>query len=568
MSSISGGHAVVEILKAEGVRCVFGLPGGHTLSIYDGLYHSPEIRHILVRHEQAAASMAAAYAILTGEPGVCCVTAGPGATNLVTYITEAFMGCLPVIILAGRGPTRSALRGASQEIPQDKIFAPITKWAVRVDRPDMIEEVMRRAFVIARSGKPGPVLVDFPRDILAQSVEFNGYVPVGRPASPRGDSEPVRAAIGKLVRAARPIIIAGGGTVASGAFAELKAFAEALALPVLTSLSGRGSFPDDHPLAAGGLGFHRNRVSRKLLAEADVILSLGCRLEEMETNWLPDYLPAPGACFVQVDIDPAEMGRSVVPAIRIAGDIKLVLQDMRQAARLEGAPDHSATFGDLPRVKELCLLKEELEAEVEAAAGKNEMPMDSLQVVTEIRKAFPRETTAAIDVGCLAQALGGAYPYFKVYEPRSVIPCTSFYAMGFAASGLPVAKLVYPERPAVGICGDGSFQMVMETLLVAAEYHLPVTWCILDNQSLGSIRDSQDRAYGSRYIATSFDVQPDFVKIAEACRCYGEKVEDPRQIKAALSRAIDANNRGIPAVLDFVVSRKEPQAAVDFFASR
>jgi acetolactate synthase-1/2/3 large subunit len=567
MPVITGGQAVVEILKAEGVRFVFGLPGGHTLPIYDGLYHTPEIRHILVRHEQSAANMAAGYAILTGEPGVCCVTAGPGATNLVTGITEAFIGSLPVIILAGRGPTRSALRGASQEIPQDKIFAPITKWAVRVDRPDMIVEVMRRAFTIATSGKPGPVLVDFPRDMLTQSVEFDGYLPVGK-SRPRGDMQVVRAAVKRLVGSVRPVIIAGGGTVAAGAFAELREFAETLAIPVLASLSGRTSFPDDHPLAVGGLGFHRTAVSKKFLAEADCVLSLGCRFEEMDTNWAPGYSPAPDACYIQVDIDPTEMGRNIVPEIEIVGDVKLVLQDMMEARKEAGGPDYRTTFRNIERIDELRRMKEKLEAEVEAAAAANETPINALQVVTEIRKVFPRESTAAIDVGCLAQALGGAYPYFKVYEPRSCIPCTSFYAMGFAASALPVAKLVYPDRPAIGMCGDGSFQMVMDILLVAAEYHLPVTWCILDNQSLGSIRDSQDRAFGGRCIGTVFDVQPDFVMIAQACKCYGEKIEDPREIRAALGRALEANRRGSPALLDFIVSRKEPQAAPDFFAGR
>jgi acetolactate synthase-1/2/3 large subunit len=567
MPVITGGQAVVEILKAEGVRFVFGLPGGHTLPIYDGLYHTPEIRHILVRHEQSAANMAAAYAILTGEPGVCCATAGPGATNLVTGITEAFIGSLPVIILAGRGPTRSALRGAAQEIPQDRIFAPITKWAVRVDRPDMIVEVVRRAFTVATSGKPGPVLVDFPRDMLTQSVEFDGYLPVGK-ARPRGDLRVVRAAVKRLLGSVRPVIIAGGGTVASGAFAELREFAETVAIPVLTSLSGRTSFPDDHPLAVGGLGFHRTEVSKKVLAEADYVLSLGCRFEEMDTNWTPGYSPAPDACYVQVDIDPTEMGRNIVPEIEIVGDVKAVLEDMMEARKEAGGPDYRATFRNLERIDEIRRMKEELEAEVEAAAAANEIPINSLQVVTEIRKVFPRESTAAIDVGCLAQALGGAYPYFKVYEPRSCIPCTSFYAMGFAASALPVAKLVYPDRPAVGMCGDGSFQMVMDILLVAAEHHLPVTWCILNNQSLGSIRDSQDRAFGGRCIGTIFDVQPDFSMIAQACECYGEKIEDPRQIKAALGRALEANRRGTPALLDFIVSRKEPQAAPDFFAGR
>jgi len=567
MSIMTGGEAVVEVLKAEGVKFVFGLPGGHTLPIYEGLYHTPEIRHILVRHEQSAACMATAYAMLTGEPGVCCATAGPGATNLITGIVEAHEGCLPVVILAGRGVTRNALRGASQEIPQDRIFAPITKWSVRVDRPDMIVEIMGRAFVIARSGKPGPVLVDFPKDMLSAKIEFEKYVPVGRPPWPRGDMELIRRAVKRLAASARPIVIAGGGTVASGAFSELKKFAERFGVPVLTSLSGRTSLPDDHPLAAGGMGLHRTAVSEKLLNEADFVLGLGCRFGEMETNWAASYSPAPGACFVQVDVDPNEMRHSFVPDIAITGDVGLVLRDMVETAAEEGI-DHSSSFQDLPRIRELRGLKDDLEAQVAALARSNEKPMNAIQVVAEVRKAFPKETTTAIDVGCLAQALGGAYPYFKVYEPRSCIPCTSFYSMGFATAALPVAKLVFPDRPAVGFCGDGSFQMVMDIMLVAAEYRLPVTWCILNNQCLGSIRDIQDRSYQGRCIGTVFEVMPDFVKIAEACGCYGEKIDDPQQIAEALRRAKEANGRGVPALLDFAVSRAEPKGATDFFVGR
>ena len=567
MSTISGGGAVVEVLKAEGVKFVFGLPGGHTLAIYDGLYNTPEIRHILVRHEQTAANMAAAYPMLTGEPGVCCATAGPGATNLATGIAEAFFGAVPVIFLTGRAPTQISLRGAAQEIPQEKIFAPITKWAVRVDRADMILEIMRQAFTIARSGRPGPVLIDFPVDVLMQPVEFAGYVPVGKPPAPRGSPRLVRAAVDEFLHSKRPIIIAGGGTVMSGAFNELLEFAETLGLPVLTTLSGRGSFSDDHPLAVGGLGMHRNKVSKKLLAEADFVLGLGCRFEQFETNWQPGYVPAADACYVQVDTDPAEIGKSVIPKIGIVSDIKLILEDMLEAVREKGGPDHRGTFCGLPRIKDLVRLKEEGEVDVKRSAATNERPMSPARVVREIREVFPRETTAAVDIGCLAQGLGGSSLYFKIYEPRSIIPCTSFYAMGFAASAIPVARLVYPERPAIAMCGDGSFQMIMNILPVAVEHHLPVTWCVLNNQSLGSIKDVQEEVYGGRCIATSFGIQPDFALIARACKCYGEKVEDPDQIKAALSRAINANTQGMPAVLDFVVNRKESEAAIEYFGS-
>ena len=565
--NISGGQAVVEVLKAEGVKFIFGLPGGHTLSIYDGLYHTPEIRHILVRHEQAAANMAAAYPMLTGEPGVCCATAGPGATNLVTGIAEAYIGAVPVIVLTGRAPTAISLRNAAQEISQERLFAPITKWSVRVDRADMIVEILRQAFTIARSGKPGPVLIDFPMDMLMQSVEFSGYVPVGKPPAPRGNPELVRAAVDELLRSKRPIIITGGGTVMSGAFNELREFAETLGLPVLTTLSGRGSLPDDHPLASGGLGMHRNKASKKLLGEADFVLGLGCRFEQFETNWLPGYVPSPDACYVQVDTDPAEIGKSVIPKIGMISDIKLVLDDMLKMVRERGGPDHRATFRTLPRVKELSQLKEQVEADVKRVASTKEKPIHPARVVREVREAFPRETTAAVDIGCLAQALGGAFPYFNIYGPRSIMACTSFYAMGFAASAVPVARLVYPERPAVAFCGDGSFQMIMNVLPVAVEHHLPVTWCILDNYGLGSIRDMQEAMFKGRCIATSFEAQPDFALIAKACKCYGERIEDPDQVKAAIGRAIDANNRGIPAVLDFAVSSQGPEAAIEYFSS-
>ena len=293
VTELTAGQAVVEVLKAEGTRCVFGLPGGHVIDIYDALYDTPGIRHVLVRHEHAAACMAAGYAQLTGEPAVCLVTAGPGATNLLTGIAEAYVGSLPVIILAGRGPTATAYRGASQEVATDRIFAPVTKWSVRVDRADLLVDVLRQAFAIARSGKPGPVLLDIPRDLLGQRISMPSYLPVGPPDRVAGDPVKVAAAAAAVLGADRPLVVAGGGTVASGAFAELRELAEVLAAPVLTSLAGRGSIRDDHPLSAGGLGAHRNPVSKRLLAEADVVLGLGTRFEEMETNWRPGTVPSP-----------------------------------------------------------------------------------------------------------------------------------------------------------------------------------------------------------------------------------------------------------------------------------
>ncbi len=562
----NAGRAVVDVLRAEGVRFVFGLPGGHVLSIYDALYDTPEITHVLVRHEQAAASMAAAHAQLTGRPGVCLVTAGPGCTNLLSGIAEAFVGSLPIVVLAGRGATSTAHRGAAQEVQTDRVFAPVTKWSVRVDRADLIVDVLRQAFAVATSGRPGPVLVEIPRDLCDADVPDAPYVPVGAPARPAADHGSIAAAAEALASAERPLLVAGGGTVASGAFAQLRELSELLAAPVLTSLAGRGSIPDDHPLSAGGLGAHRNRLSRRLLAEADVVVGLGCRFEEMETNWKPGSVPAPDACYVQVDIEPAEIGRSVPARIGVVGDVRTVLEQLLAELRERGAGLAPGAFADHPRTAEAAAELDAIEAELAMLAETGGRPLHPLRVIRAIRAAFPRQTTVAIDVGCITQHIAGGTPFFRVYEPRSLIVPSSFYGMGFSAAGLPAARLVYPDRPAVGLVGDGSFQMVMNVLPVAAEYRLPVTWCVFDDRALGSIRDIQQYRFGERILATEFAVQPDFASIAKACGCHGEHVEDPDDVEGALARALEANDRGMPAVLDFVVARERMLQTLEHYA--
>lgn len=566
MGAISAGQAIVRVLEAEGTTVVFGVPGGHTLPIYDALYDSKRIRHILVRHEQVAANMAAGFAQMTGEPGVCCATAGPGATNLVSGIAEAFIGALPIVILAGRGPTVAAHRGASQEIAQEQLFRPITKWSVRVDRTDLIVDVLRQAFTIARSGKPGPVLVDIPRDILAEQVEFGGYRPVGRLAPIRANLELVRQAARVLARARRPLVIAGGGVIASGAWDGVRRLAELIEAPVLTTLAGRGSLPDDHPLAAGGMGHHRTWLTAQLLSEADVVLGLGCRFEDQETNWRATYVPDPAATYIQVDIDPAEIGRGIVPAIGIVGDAALFIDDL--VAELFVAGHRSQADGAAARLAGLARDKQRLEAEVRALAVSTQRPVHPLRVVRTAREVFPRDSSVAIDVGVLAQGMAGAFPYFKVFEPRSLIVPSSFYGMGFSASALPVAKLARPGSPALGFVGDGSFQMIMNVLPVAAECELPVSWCVLNDRALGSIYHGQQAVFGNRIIATTFKMQPDFAAIAVACGCRGEKVTEPDEVRPALERALAANAAGVPAVIDFHVAQERMAGSIDFFSKR
>jgi acetolactate synthase-1/2/3 large subunit len=556
VSRVTVGRAIVDALLAEGVRFVFGLPGGHVLGIYDALYDTPQIRHVLVRHEQQAASLAAAHAQLTGEPGVCLVTAGPGCTNLLSGIAEAYVGSLPVVVLAGRAATATAHRGAAQEVATDRIFAPVTKWSVRVDRADLVPDALHQAFALARSGRPGPVLLDLPRDVVDAEIERTTYHASGPPPRIGADEALVARAADILAGAALPLLVAGGGTVASGAFTELRALAELLAAPVLTTLAGRGSIPDDHPLSAGGLGTHRNPVSKRLLAEADVVLGLGCRFEEMETNWRPGAVPSPEACYVQVDIEPGEIGRSVPASIGLVGDVGVVLARLTALLREREAGLPDGAYADHPRTRAVVEGIAALDTELDDLAASAERPIHPFRVIRAIREAFPRETSVAIDVGCITQHIAGGTPFFRVYEPRSLIVPSSFYGMGFAAGGLPAARLVYPDRPAVGFVGDGSFQMVLSVLPMAAEHRLGVTWCVFDDRALGSIRDIQQYRFGERILATEFTVQPDFAGIAQACGCHGELVEDPGEVEAALARAVAANARGVPAVIDFVVARE------------
>lgn len=562
---VTSGQVIVEILKAEGVKFVFGMPGGHTIGIYDALYDTPEIKHVLVRHEHAAASMAAGYAQMTGEPGICCVTAGPGATNLITGVAEAFVGALPMVILAGRGSTRTTHKGASQEVDQVNMFRSITKWGARVDRADLFPEVLRQAFTVARSGKPGPVIIDIPQDILMENIEFSNYIPAGKPALVRGDLERINRAAAALAKAKNPLIVAGGGTIASGASTELQNLAERLSIPVMTSLSGRGSLPDDHPLAAGGLGHHRTVIGKKLLPSADVILSLGCRFEQQETNWKESYLPDPNATYIQIDIDPDELGKSVTPTIGIVGDARSVMQDILLELDKLGVPAVTGPAMDHPRIIELTSMVAELEAQANSWAASDQVPLHPLRVIHAARKAFPRDASTVFDVGVLAQGMAGAFPYYKIYEQRSAITPSSFYGMGYASCGAPAAHLARPDHPTVCFVGDGSFQMAMHILPVAAELKSAVTWCILNDQALGSIRDIQKGAFNARYLGTEFEIQPDFAKLAEACGCYGERIERPEDIDAALQRAFEQNQKGVPVVLDFIVKNERLVGSVEFF---
>jgi acetolactate synthase-1/2/3 large subunit len=564
-SSAPVGQVVADILEREGVRAVFGMPGGHVLGIYDGLYGRAAIKTYLVRHEQQAPALAAGYFQLTGELAVCLVTAGPGATNLLTSVAEAFVGSIPMVILAGRGATATAFRGASQEVPTERIFQPVTKWSVRVDRADLLPEVLRQAFIVARSGKPGPVYIDIPRDLLVGEIVVPDYIPAGPAARPAAEPHKVDQVVEALLGARAPLIVAGGGVIASGAWGELRQLAESLAIPVVTSLSGRGSLPDSHPLAAGGLGAHRNDLSKRLLAEADCVLGLGARFEEMENNWRPGFVPTPDAVYIQIDIDPAEIGRSVPAGLSLIGDLSVVLGQINAGIAQRGKALAAGGFLDHPRTRACQTAIAAISADLDRMGAAVSASIHPVSVIRAVRAALPADATIAIDVGCLAQHMAGAFPVFPIAGPRQAIVPSSFYGMGFASMALPAARIARPGQLAFGFVGDGSFQMVLPILPTAAEYGLAVTWVVLNDAALGSIRDIQQFSFGDRVLDTDFKVMPDLAGIAKACGCHGETVTEAGDVDRAISVAIAANRTGQPAVIDVRVARERLQSTYDHY---
>jgi len=542
MPKLTGWQMVVQILKAEGVKYVFGLPGSPTC-LYDALYDEPAVKPVLVRHEAAGGFMAMAYALLTGEPAVCFASPGPGVANLVPAMLEALATCAPVIAPCPGISGHKEGQGAFQETDQVGIMRPAVKWAVRVPYADRIPWAMRRAFSLATNGQPGPIFLEIPVEVGEQQAEMADYLPAERYIRSAGDPARVKKAAALLAKAQRPLIVAGGGVLRSRAHAELRALAELLGMAVMTTPSGRGAIPEDHPLSIGQVGLYRTRLGMQAFEEADLLITVGSRNEEFQTGaW---RIFPPGARFVQVDIEPSEIGRNWLPDVAVVGDAKLVLADL-SAILKEGEKAAWKVRGEA-----YAQAKRAYEAEVAAESQTDEMPLKTKRVLYEINQVFGRHTILVHENG--SQDLWSYYsPYYKVLDLDSVVAPGEQTCMGMGVAGAIGAKLARPEADVVCITGDGAFQMHYQELPTAAQHGAPVTWVVLDNRSLGWIKFGQ-RRLGERYIATDFDVQPDFAQLAQACGCYGENVERPEAVRGALGRALRANQNGQPAVLAFTV---------------
>ena len=506
--------------------------------------------------------MAMAHARLTGRPGIAVNSPGPGAANLFPGFLEAFAGCMPVIAPSACAGMKGEGKGQFQESDLVPSFKPVSKWSYRVTVPEKIPWAMRRAFSISTGGKPGPVFVEIPMDVgNTHWTTAPPYEPVRARMKTRPDQRDVREALQLIGASERPAIVAGGGVVLAQAFDELISFAETLQIPILTTPSGRGAIPEDHPLSFGLVGLYRTKVAKKVYEEADLLISIGSRNEEFQTaGW--DYYPK-GAKFIQIDVDPFEIGRNFLPDIALVGDAKLALQELiagiTEMIRKEKMRSE--------RVSNLSRARAEYEAIVEEECKTNELPIRTKRVVRELNRVFGKNTILANENG--SQDLWSYYcPYYKVLDRGGCMGMAEQTCFGVGVIGSIGAKLTRPDQKVVCTTGDGAFQFAMKEVSTAVQYNAPVTWVVLNNFGLGWEKYYQKYWIESgRYVNTEYTFHFDFVKFAEANSCYGERIEKPGGIQPALKHALDANLKdGKPAILEFLVGTFDfPETFHEFY---
>ena len=545
---LTGAQALVRSLEQQGVDVIFGLPGGAILPAYDPL-RSSTLRHVLVRHEQGAGHAAEGYAWATGRTGVCMATSGPGATNLVTALADAYMDSVPMVAITGQVGTPMIGTDAFQEADITGITLPVTKHNELVTNVERIPAAIAEAFHIAATGRPGPVLVDLPKDILQAEGAWH-WPPVLDLPGYKLPGAPDRAAItqaARLLRAARrPVLYAGGGVIKSGAHAELLALAELAEAPVTTTLMARGAFPDTHPLALGMPGMHGCYPAVAALQEADLLVALGARFDDRVTGRLADF--APRARVVHADIDPAEIGKNRIPDVAITGDLRPAVAGLRDAlAELisaEGPPDTRAWIAVTSRWKRQFPLRY-----TQDPGG----PLKP-QYVTERLSALTGGN--AVVVAGVGQHQMHAAQHYSFTRPRSWINSGGLGTMGFAVPAAMGAQVGRPGETVVAIDGDGCFQMTAQELATCAVEKLPIKVMLFNNGFLGMVRQWQELFYDERYSEVELGTAiPDYVKLAEAYGCTGLRCERPEDVDATLDKALAVTDT--PVVVDFRVHDRE-----------
>ena len=541
---MAGAKALICALEKESIDVVFGLPGGANLPIYDALVDAGNLRHILVRHEQSAAHMADGYARIKRRAGVCFATSGPGATNLITGIATAYADSSPLIAVTGQVPLAMIGKDAFQETDIIGVANPCTKYAFQPTTASEIPESVKKAFYIAESGRPGPVLIDIPKDVqqatadmkFPELIKVRGYNPIVD-----ADLSQVGKAVEILLKAERPIIMAGGGVILSGAFSELQALAELLMTPVVTTFKGKGAFPENHPLAMGPIGMHGHAEANKIIIEADCILAVGARFSDRSIGRFDEF--GKGMNIIHMDVDPAEIGKNKSVDVAVIGDVKSSLRTLvKMLPRKMVKKDTENPW--LKRQKELIGYYAEM---------LKDFPRDltAKKTLKKLREILPANAIATTEVG---QCQMWTSLHFDIISPGTFFSSTGLGTMGFGFPASIGAKAARPEVPVVDIAGDGSFNMTENSLAVSVLDNLPVIVFLMNNYMLGMVAQWQRTFYNRRYMGVHQHNCPDYVKIAEAYGAQGIKVQSSQELEKAIKSALKTE---VATVIDIPIDPEE-----------
>jgi acetolactate synthase-1/2/3 large subunit len=544
LKTLTGAQIIMAVLKEEGVESIFGFPGGVVIDIFDELSRT-DIQHILVRHEQGAAHAADGYARAKGSVGVCLVTSGPGATNTVSGLASAYMDSIPVVALTGQVPTALIGNDAFQEVDIVGITRPCTKHNYLVKRTEDLARVLKEAFHIARSGRPGPVLVDLPKDVSQGKAR---YKPLPEPRMPSYNPtyEPnikqLRRAVHHIREAKRPVVFSGGGVILSGASKELTEFAKKLHAPVTASLMGLGSFPGTDPLWLGMPGMHGTYRANMAIGACDLLIGIGVRFDDRVTGKVETF--APNAKIIHIDIDPTSISKNIPVTVPIVGDCKNALRGLNRLLREEKVKidkrSRKPWFEQIEKWKSTQPLRYKQKNVIK--------PQYVVEKLYELTKGKAIITT---EVG---QNQMWAAQYYHFDGPNCFITSGGLGCMGFGLPAAIGAQVACPDRLVVDVAGDGSIQMNIQELATAVQYRLPVKVVILNNRFLGMVRQWQELFYEKRYAATDLEQGPDFAKLAEAYGAVGLKATKPQEVEAVLKQGLESPG---PAVMDFWVAREE-----------
>ncbi len=543
MEHLTGAESLVRSLEQAGAEVVFGIPGGAILPAYDPLLDAKGLRHILVRHEQGAGHAAEGYAQATGRVGVCMATSGPGATNLVTPIADAYMDSVPLVAITGQVPSSAIGTDAFQEADICGITLPITKHNYLVQHAADIPRTIAEAFHIASTGRPGPVLVDIPKDVLQatapyewpETVDLPGYKHAGKP-----HGKQVQQAAHLIVEAKRPVLYVGGGVLKARAAAELRVLAELTGIPVVTTLMARGAFPDSHRQHLGMPGMHGTVAAVMALQKADLIVALGARFDDRVTGKLSTF--APGATIVHADIDPAEIGKNRTAEVPIVGDAREVIADLVVALQAErGKPDLEAWWAELDGLRAHYPL---------GYAEPSDGSLAPQYVIQRLGKLCGPE---AIYVSGVGQHQMWASQFISYEHPYTWLNSGGLGTMGYAVPAAMGAKVGRPDALVVAIDGDGCFQMTNQELVTCAVEGIPIKVAVINNGSLGMVRQWQSLFYNARYSNTDLNYVPDFVKLADAYGCVGLRCESADDVDATIEKMISVDDA--PCVVDFRVGQ-------------